>query len=159
MRENKADTFSLVTALARFGAGIDLTDEEEAAVAPFNVSERAKGTIKAKVVELDEQYHASKGMFFQQQAVDLSPSVVASFDILEAMAAGNLLWGMSSPRYDLSAKNPYAEYYRLRNDGGAHFFDDCTESDEIISNNTLTRAVDQACKGEKDVAVSHRAAL
>ncbi|KAF4504525.1 hypothetical protein G6O67_007969 [Ophiocordyceps sinensis] len=95
--------------------------------------EEAKAAVKAQCAELEDRYRASKHLFLQQQGADVSSSVVAWLDMLEAMVAGNLLWSISAPRYDLSAENPYPEYYRLRRDEGVHFFADCNESDEIIS--------------------------
>jgi hypothetical protein len=98
-------------------------------------AEDAKSAVKDKIIELEDRYLELKEEYLRTTCgLESSGNLMRWFDTAEVMVAGNMLFHMSSPRYHASLKSEYMDYFTARHKAGFQFFEDCTQSKNIISN-------------------------
>ena len=106
----------------------------------YSLSEKeSKELTKAKIIELEGSYFTLKSNYLQKNGGnEVAQNVIDSLELTEAIAAGISLWNTTCPRYHSYDKNMYEAYHRDRVSEGFHFFDSCTESSDILSNDSCS---------------------
>jgi ophiobolin F synthase len=104
----------------------------------------AKAAIKIKTIELEEKYLELKTEYLQRnREPGLSTNILHWLDIMEAIAAGTMLWSTTCPRYKSRVDTSHKEYYNMRRAQGFDFFDSCTQSKDLLSSEK--RALREDC--------------
>ena len=94
----------------------------------------AKSWLRDRAVEMEAEYLRRKNHFLEcDRSVEVSPAVLRYLDHNEQFATGQVIWLMYSYRHNAPGGEGYRQYFAKRVKEGAVFFDDCTESKEILT--------------------------
>lgn len=91
----------------------------------------AKVKLRNIICGLEKGYSTLKSEYLLKNPT-ASQNILKWFGCLEAIAAGNMLWSISAPRYNMDAPNPYPVYYQKRCQQGISFFPNSIKHQNIL---------------------------
>jgi hypothetical protein len=91
----------------------------------------AKVKLRNMICGLEKGYSTLKSEYLLKNPT-ASQNILKWFGCLEEIAAGNMLWSISAPRYNMDAPNPYPVYYQKRCQQGISFFPNSIKHQKIL---------------------------
>ncbi|KAJ5455794.1 uncharacterized protein N7458_004058 [Penicillium daleae] len=102
--------------------------------------EEARARLREKSLEMEAEYHRRKKEYFEANAdKGISPALVRYLDYHEQYATGHVIWCLNSYRNNSPGGDEYRAYYAKRVAEGAIFWDNPSQSEDILTDGYQVR--------------------